>query len=95
MGMSDVIDDQTRQQCDAGCYRELMKRWRGSCVIMGIEWSEDWSLTLQRMVQRVNANDHLGKLASERYDRILELERQIADGNRVLLDDTLAKEEQG
>jgi len=59
-------------------YKEVQKRMEGSTIV-AFGKAIDWSEALPKFVDAVVAQEHLATLASERYDRILELERQIAD----------------
>lgn len=64
-----------------GLYREVLKRLVGAYIVAGLPlpFPSDWQLAIDRFRDAAQAQGHLAQLASERYDRILELERAIAD----------------
>lgn len=58
---------------------EMIKRLRGATVVAGFADWNNWDQAIDQFVKAVQAQGHLSKLASDRYERLLELERQLAD----------------
>jgi hypothetical protein len=64
---------------DAGLFHEVVKRLRGAFIVAGLgEWTE-WQAAIDLLLKAVQAQAHFAGLASERHDRILELERKVID----------------
>lgn len=64
-----------------GLFREVVKRLEGAYVVAGLELPipEDWQLIIDRFILAAQAQKHLAGLASERYERILRLEKELAE----------------
>ena len=64
-------------------YHEIVKRLRGAFIVAGLgEWTE-WQAAIDALVKAAQAQSHFARLASERHDKILELERRLID-ERIL-----------
>jgi hypothetical protein len=61
--------------------REVVKRLEGAYVVAGLELPipGDWQVIIDRFILAAQAQKHLAKLASERYERILQLEKELVE----------------
>lgn len=64
---------------DAGLFREVVKRLHGTFIVAGLgEWTE-WQAAIDLFLKAAQAQGHLAKLASDRYEQILSLQGELAD----------------
>ena len=60
---------------------EIVTRLEGAYIVAGLALPvpPDWQVMIDRFLAAAQAQAHLARLASERYDHILELERQVIE----------------
>ncbi|MDE2105469.1 MAG: hypothetical protein KGL39_50040 [Patescibacteria group bacterium] len=59
---------------------EIHKRLKGLFITLGLgDYPGDWWAAVNKMADAIRAQAHLSQLCSERYNRIVELERQLAE----------------
>jgi hypothetical protein len=60
-------------------YEELIKRLEGAHIVASLPGIFEWSHTIEELIKATNAQKHLAQLATDRYEKILELERKLAE----------------
>jgi hypothetical protein len=85
--LNEKLAEAERQRKNSdGLYREIVKRIEGAFIISGLGDFTEWQAAIDSWVTASQAQGHLAVLASERYDKILELEQELLQAEHEKLE---------
>jgi len=79
VSLREMAEELARLRDEAGLYHEIVKRLKGAFIVAHLgEWTE-WQAAIDLFLKSAQAQAHFAQLASERYDKLLEKDRQMLE----------------